>query len=166
MQYEKLRYQPNKLSQLLTVLGMAFMTFALFKVINVYRYVSTTTSGIINPSMSIGFEILIAVGIMLISFLASEKFKSYDYKWGFVGIGLTAYPIVKIFIFPLSLNKTMIQLKEAGQVLKVNPTTWLWTVIISLIISAVFYGLATTIAIIRNNQLRQYYKELNSSDAN
>ena len=166
MQYEKLRYQPNKLSQLLTVLGMAFMTFALFKVINVYRYVSTTTSGIINPSMSIGFEILIAVGIMLISFLASEKFKSYDYKWGFVGIGLTAYPIVKIFIFPLSLNKTMIQLEEIGQGGKTNPTVWLWTVIGSLIVSALFYGAGTVIAMIKNNQLREYYKELNSSDAN
>ena len=166
MQYEKLRYQPNKISQLLVILGMAFMTFALFKVINVYRFVSDTTVGIINPKMSIGIEILVSVGIMLLSFLASEKFKSYDYKWGFVGIGLTIYPIIKIFMFPLSLNKTMIQLEEIGQGGKTNPTVWLWTVIGSLIVSALFYGAGTVIAMIKNNQLREYYKELNSSDAN
>lgn len=166
MQYEKLRYQPNKKSQLLAIIGMALMTFALFKVINVYRYVNTTTTGIITPTIWVGIEILVGIGVMLLSFLASEKLKSYDRNWAFVGIFLTVYPLAKIFMLPLSLNKTMRQMIASGDVIKYNPTVWLVTVITVLVLSAVCYAFATVIAFKKTNQLEQYYKELNSSDGN
>lgn len=167
MQHEKLRYQPNKKSQMISILGIVFMIFALFKVINVYKFVRFgSQNGVILPSFWLGVEILVAIIVMLVGFLASEKFKSYDKNWVYVGIGLTLYSFVKIFLLPLSLNKTIKQLIAEGHTFKLNPTTWLVTVILSLALSTICFGAATFIAYKKNAELAQYYEELNSTDEN
>lgn len=167
MQYEKFRYQPNKKSQLLSLLGIAFMIFALFKVINVYKFIRFgAQNGVITPTSSLGVEILVAIIVMLVAFLMSEKLKSYDKNWLYVGVAVTLYSFVKIFILPLSLNKTIRVMIADGHTFKFNPTTWLITVIVSLAISAVCFGVATYIAYVKTNQLQQYYKEMEITDEN
>lgn len=165
MQHEKLRYQPNKLSQILVMGGMAFMVFALFKVINVYRYTNQTTTGIILPNIFVGVEILVAIFIMLTSFLLGEKFKTYDKKWLPVGVVLTIYPIVKIFIFPIKLYKKIVETNEflissnLANEIKYNPQRWFIVVVVSLIVSSVLYFIGTIISYKKTNQLEEYYKE-------
>lgn len=165
MHYEKLRYQPNKKSQLLIIAGMAFMVYALFKVINVYRYTNMSTAGIIVPTLGLGIEILIAIFVMLLSFLLSEKFKSYDARWNKVGFMLAIYSFVKIFIFPIIVYNKFNKLIDEGQTIKYNPKSWLTVVIVSLVISSALYLAGTIINVIKSQQLKKYYEELDSSDA-
>ena len=161
MQYEKLRYQPNKVSQTFTLLGLVFMSYALFKVINVYRYVTTSNLGIIEPKIILGIEILVSIFVMLLSFLASEKVSTYDKNWLWVGVGLTIYPIVKIFLLPISLYKQFNTMIEAGETIKYNPTSWLIVVIVTLVISSLCYAYGTYVNYVKTRQLDEYLKELN-----
>ncbi|HHW79423.1 MAG TPA: hypothetical protein GX742_01325 [Acholeplasmataceae bacterium] len=165
MLYEKLRYQPNKKSQLLIIGGMAFMVYALFKVINVYRYTNQSTAGIIAPTLSLGIEILIAIFVMLLSFLLSEKFKSYDAKWNKVGFILAIYSFVKIFIFPIIVYNKFNELIDEGQTIKYNPKSWLIIVIVCLVISSILFLVGTIINVIKSKQLKKYFEELDSSNA-
>jgi len=183
MQHEKLRYQPNKLSQLLVMGGMIFMVFALFKVINVYRYTNQSVAGIILPDIFVGIEILIAIFVMLASFLLGEKFKSYDRKWLPVGVALTIYPLVKIFIYPIKLYEKFNELITSGQIVSFktpiwmklvnkilelfkmetrmvyDSKTWLIIVISALVLSSVLYFLGTLTSYKKTNRLEAYYKE-------
>lgn len=165
MKYEKLRYQSNKFAQLFMMIGMIFMVLALFRVINVYRFTpiqeSPDSRNVIAANIWVGLEILVAIFVMLLSFLAGERFKAYDKKWIPVGIGLTVYPLVKIFMFPLSLNKLLKEKIADGAQIKQNPTTWVIGVIIFLVLSSIFYAISTYIAYTKNKQLDIYYKELN-----
>lgn len=183
MQHEKLRYQPNKLSQMYIYGGMVFMVFALFKVINVYRYTNQSVAGIILPDIFVGVEILVAVFVMLTSFLLGEKFKTYDRKWLPVGVALTLYSLVKIFIYPFKLYgkfnelitsgqtvsfKTPIWMKLINKVLELlkletrlvyDSKTWLIIVISSLVLSSALYFLGTLTSYKKTKRLEAYYKE-------
>lgn len=165
MQHEKLRYQPNKLSQLLVMGGMVFMVFALFKVINVYRFTTLTKTAIILPNIYVGIEILVAIFVMLTSFLLGEKFKSYDKKWLPVGLVLTIYSVVKIFIYPIKLYKEIVEINEflissnLEHEIIYNPQRWFIIVVVSLIVSSILYFIGTLISYKKTNQLEQYYKE-------
>lgn len=164
MQNEKLRYQPNKKSQLLVMIGMILMLVALFLVINVFKYTNLEKEErLIKPTIGLGIEILIAIFVLLLSFLLGEKFKTYEEKWLYVGVALTAYPIVKIFIYPIKIYKRFNVIINAGYEIKYVPSRWLITVIALLVTSSIFYLMATITSYIKINQLKQYYKELESS---
>lgn len=165
MQHEKLRYQPNKLGQLLTIGGMVFMVIALFRVINIFRYTNKVTLGLVTPTIMLGVEILVAIFIMLLSFLLSEKFKTYTASWLPVGIGLTAYSIVKIFLYPIQLFNKLNEMIALEEPVTINPNIWLTTIIILLSVSALLYLAATIITYIKVKQLKQYQEELDGQNA-
>ncbi|MGI6781227.1 MAG: hypothetical protein ACOX56_00070 [Acholeplasmataceae bacterium] len=162
--YEKLRYQPNRVSQWLIMGGMIFMVIALFSVINVYRYTTLTTAGIILPNIWVGIEILVAIFVMLISFLLGEKYKTYDKSWHWVGFALTAYSLIKIFIFPIILYNKFLDMIADGEIIKYKPKQWLALVIICLVVSAALYLAGTLLSIKKTGQLGKYYEELSLED--
>lgn len=164
MKYEKLRYQSNKIAQLLMMLGMILMVIALFRVINVFRLEVRVPNKPSNISSTIwlGVEILIAIFVMLLSFLASERLKSYDKKWLPVGAALVVYPLVKIFLYPIRLNKIMRQMIADGIEIDYKPQSWLIITILLLVLSAVCYALSLYSAYVKIKQLDTYYEELNA----
>lgn len=166
MQNEKLRYQPNKKAQMFVMIAMIFMAVALFRVINVFRYTNLEVEGrLIKPNLFLGLEILIAIFATLLSFLLGEKYKTYDFKWSFVGIGLTIYPLVKIFIYPIILFNRFQGMIVEGYQIKYKPVSWLIITIVLLVLSSVFYFIGTYINFVKIKQLKQYYKELETSNA-
>lgn len=167
MQNEKLRYQPNKRSQLFVMLAMVFMVIALFMVINAFRY-HRDESQIrqILPNIGLGIEILISIFVMLLSFLVGEKFKTYDKKWTYIGFTLSVYAVVKIFIYPIKLFKRFNEMIAADIVIKYKPVLWITTVISLLALSAILYFLGSLTNYFKVKKLEYYYKELEVSEAN
>lgn len=165
MQNEILRYQPNKRSRNFVMIAMVFMVVALFMVINAFRYHRDENEiRLILPNIWLGIEILVAIFVMLLSFLLGEKFKTYDKKWTYVGFSLTAYSVIKIFIYPIKLFKRFNVMINAGVEIKYNPYKWLITVISFLAFSAIFYFLGSITNYFDAAKLDNYYKELELSE--
>lgn len=166
MQNEKLRYQPNKKSQLFIMLAMVLMVIALFLVINIFRFSrNEVPERFIAPNIFLGIEILVAIFAMLLSFLLGEKFKTYDEAWLKVGVGLTIYPLIKIFLYPISLFNRMKQIISLGYPLKQDPLIWFISVLVLLILSSTFYFIGTFINYQKVKALKEYYKEVGIDDA-
>jgi hypothetical protein len=84
---DKMRYQKNKIAYTFVLVAMVFQTISLFM---------TITPSTVVPSFTTAVEILINITLLLFSFLAAEKVKSYSKTWSY---GLFALSVVHLFRF-------------------------------------------------------------------
>lgn len=97
---DKMRYQLNKVSYFLILLALAIQVFSLFQII---------TPSTVKPSLQTAIEILVNIVLLLVTFLAAEKNKIYDKKWGIAVFYIAAIHLARIFYEPMSLfNKAEI----------------------------------------------------------
>ena len=103
---DKLRFQYNKLSQLLVILGLVFVTVGMFLLITFDNYSDDNPIKVI-PDFYIALDIVFGIINLLVLFLASEKVKYYDKNWSLFGVFImAALNLVRIFLTPLyAFNK-------------------------------------------------------------
>ena len=89
---EIMKYQADKLSYLLCILGIIF---------NVIYFVSIYTNRDIVPDAVVGADVLINIIFMMIVFMASEKLKLYEKKWNVYAALLGLVQILRVFWLPM-----------------------------------------------------------------
>lgn len=89
---QKMRYQKNSLSYNLGLLGLACSIFAAFICLNSIR-----------PQMVVIVKILMNILIFLVGFLAMEKAKTYQEKYGYTLVVLGGISFLRIFWYPIQL---------------------------------------------------------------
>lgn len=140
IQVDKMRYQKNNLSYRLIILGMALSVWSLFAVI---------TPKTVVPTLSTAIEILLNIILLLTTFLAAEKCRAYDKKWGIYLFVISAVHVFRLFYEPLKLLKL-------GQ-LSANRYEWIVYVIIVTVILYVSSGIIT---IQKHDALKKHLKEI------
>lgn len=110
-QVDKLRFQNNKVSQLLVIGALAFLTIGMFRLINYDDYASFEPKKVI-PDFYIALDIAFGILNLLILFLASEKVKYYDKNWSLFGVFIMAtLNLIRIFLTPIyALNKSFLSI--------------------------------------------------------
>lgn len=91
---DKMRYQQNRLAYWLVLLAMVNQVGSLF---------STIIPRMVVPSFTTAMEILINITLMLFTFLAAEKVKAYNIKWGYGLFVIAFLHLLRIFYEPLKL---------------------------------------------------------------
>ena len=137
---DKMRYQKNNLSYRLVLLGMALSVYTLF---------ATITPKAVVPTFSTAVEILINIVLLLMTFLAAEKCRAYDKKWGIYLFVISGVHLLRVFYEPLKLYK-LGQLTSAQY-------TWIVDIIIATI---ALYVVAGVITIQKHNALKAHLKEI------
>lgn len=94
MLIDMMHYKPNRVSFWLTLLTIA-LNIAMFIII----YKTNTSDLAADPQL--GVDLLINVIFMLLCFLAAEKTKNYDKRWGSISIVLGIIQNLRIFWIPL-----------------------------------------------------------------
>jgi len=109
---DMMHYKANRVSFWLIILTIA-LNIAMFLIIY-------TTTGC-TPNLQLGIDLLVNVLIMLVCFLAAEKTKRYDKKWGIASIVIGHAQVVRIFWIPLYYY---IQFKDTGTGLSGAKFAW------------------------------------------
>lgn len=136
---DKMRYQQNKLAYWLVLLAMVNQIGSLF---------STITPRTVVPSFTTAMEILINITLMLFTFLAAEKVKAYNIKWGYGLFVIAFLHLLRIFYEPLKLFRL-------GQI-----SGRQYFIIIDLIIGSIILLLiAAVITIKKHRALMAHLKE-------
>ncbi|MDO9630088.1 MAG: hypothetical protein Q7I99_09340 [Acholeplasmataceae bacterium] len=91
---DKMRYQTNKTGYSLILLGLAISIVALFSII---------TPPAIIPNFGIAVEILINIVLLLVTFLAAERCKTYSRGWALTSFVIAAIHVLRIFYMPTIL---------------------------------------------------------------
>lgn len=94
MLIDMMHYKPNRIAFWLTLLTIV-LNIAMFIII----YKTNTSDLAADPQL--GVDLLINVVFMLLCFLAAEKTKSYDRRWGSISIILGIIQTLRIFWIPL-----------------------------------------------------------------
>ena len=101
---DKMRFQYNKLGQLLILLGLAFTTIGMFMLITFDTFGAQETKRVI-PDFVIALDIVFGIVNMLVLFLASEKVKNYDKHFSLYGVFMmAALNIVRLLYTPNYAN--------------------------------------------------------------
>jgi len=137
---DKMRYQKNNISYRLVLLGMALSVYTLF---------ATITPKAVVPTLSTAIEILLNIILLLMTFLAAEKCRSYDKKWGIYLFIISGIHALRMFYEPLKLYRL-------GQL-----TSGQYTIIVDIIIATIaLYVVAGVITIQKHNALKAHLKEI------
>jgi hypothetical protein len=91
---DKMRYQNNKSAYSLILLGLAISIVALFSII---------TPPTIVPNLGIAIEILINIVLLLVTFLAAERCKTYSRQWAITSFVIAGIHVLRIFYMPTYL---------------------------------------------------------------
>ena len=137
---DKMRYQANSLSFGLVMLSLLPSIISLFATITPPAVVSTVTTGI---------EILLSILLLLVTFLAGEKAKAYQKKWGITLIVIAVIHILRIFFEPLKLY-------GLGQLTKGQFTI----IILEIITASALLVVAGLITIKKHNDLKKHLREV------
>lgn len=137
---EMMRYRANKPSQYLTFFALACVVTSFS---TIYGYIKTV-------DWFTGIDILVAIVVILASFMASEELKDYNYKWSYYTFVIAAVSLIRI-IYPIY---THAQLNNAGE--PVLESVRFSVALIFDIIAAVSYALAGAIGLIRSKALKEY----------
>lgn len=87
---DKMRFQYNKLGQLLILLGLAFATIGMFMLITYDTFGKGGETTRVVPDFVIALDIVFSIINMLVLFLASEKVKYYDKHFSLYGVFIMA----------------------------------------------------------------------------
>lgn len=132
---EKRLYMENALSQQLILLWLAGNTlFTIF-------YVNS-----MDVDAQLGFFVMLNIMLSLFAFLMAVRQKIYQIQWGYVGIGLALFQLLRLFWIPVEI---------------VNPTRLLIQI---LLVATSAAALAASIVCIQRSQERQKYIEENNID--
>lgn len=137
---DKMRYQVNSLSFGLVILSLFPSVISLFAIITPSTVGSTFTTGV---------EILLSILLLLVTFLAGEKAKAYQKKWGIALIVIAAIHILRIFFEPLKLYK-LAQLTQAQ---------FIW-IIVEIILASTLLVIAGMITIKKHDVLMKHLREV------
>lgn len=141
---EMLRYQANKKSYWLGMLGVVVTLIYLFVTLNCF----TNFTGILMG------KILGNIILFLAGFLCCEKMKTYDLKWSYVSIAFGILAVIRAFIFPIFII--------SGKVIRNQPRVGLGIfLIICMFITAALYIVAGLISIKKTKVLNDYLISIN-----
>ena len=137
---DKMRYQNNSSAYWLVLLGMAISVHALFSII---------TPKAVVPGLTTAVEILVNIVLLLFTFLAAEKCKTYNRDWGIYLFVIAGIHVLRIFFEPSNLlrNKQL--------------TGFQFSVIVTeLVVVAVLFVIAGIITIKKHDTLKTHLKEI------
>lgn len=141
---EMLRYQTNKQSYWFGMLAVALTIIYLFVTLNCF----TKFNGIIM------FKILGNIVLFLAGFLACEKMKAYDLKWGYVSIAFGILAAVRAFVFPIFII--------SGTVIRTEPRVGLGIfLVVCMILTSIAYIFAGIVSIKKTKVLNDYLISIN-----
>lgn len=147
---EKLRYRKNGSAYGLTLLSLLFFLLALFNTITYDTYLAANDRPRVMPSEHVAIDIVLAIGLTLMTFLAAEKVKIYDKKWSIGLFVISGINLLRIFYIPLnSLNNG-----------SVPQSYFIIQILIPMIISIALTVAAGVISYIKTNKLQAFLKEL------
>ena len=87
--HERLLYQENSLSSqliFLYILGNTIITIV---------YTNN-----MNVDMQLGIEVMLNIGVSLLAFLMAIKQKSYATEWGYIGLALAVFQLLRLLWVP------------------------------------------------------------------
>jgi hypothetical protein len=159
---DKMRVQENKLSSSLVLISLILSLIALFTMINFDQFIDDGVNIRVVPNMRIGIEIAIAITLMLLTFMASEKVKYYDAFWSRYGLFILAgINFLRIFNIPFYIfgkyDETMVPMITAQS---------FYFVIVEFFISALLLTFAGGIALKRVTLLQKHLKEIKAHGHN
>lgn len=104
---DKMRFQYNKLGQLLIIFGLAFATIGMFMLITYDNFGSGGETRRVVPDFVIALDIVFGIINLLVLFLAGEKVKYYDKWFSLYGVFImAALNLIRTFLTPVyALNK-------------------------------------------------------------
>ncbi len=94
IKHERLRYQKNKTSYLLALLGLLF---------NCLYMVKLLADPDIVPDIHVGFDVILNIVFLLFVFLGAEKLKVYNKTWCFIVAGIGVINFIRVFYLPVRL---------------------------------------------------------------
>lgn len=139
-----LRYQNNRISYLLSLLGLAVGVAAFC---TIYGF-------IVEITFLTGVDILLNILIMLFIFMAAENMKTYRDKWSYVSIGLGVLQVARFFFYPFQLYNS--NLSTGGKVLDISHFV---IDLILILIAAALLIAAGVISIFKCRTLKQVLKD-------
>lgn len=98
---EKMRYRKNGIGYGLTLLSLGFFLYALFMTITYDTYLAANDRPRIIPNEHIAVDIVLSIGLILMTFLAAEKVKIYEKKWSIGLFVISGINFLRIFYIPL-----------------------------------------------------------------
>ena len=92
-EHERLLYQENTLSSqliFLYILGNTIITIV---------YTNN-----MNVDMQLGIEVMLNIGVSLLAFLMAIKQKSYATEWGYIGLALAVFQLLRLLWVPEEID--------------------------------------------------------------
>lgn len=137
---DKMRYQKNTSAYTLVLVAMIFQTISLF---------STITPSSVIPSLTTAIEILINITLLLFTFLAAEKVKTYSKNWAYGLIVISFVHFLRLFYEPLKvLRLNQISGRQYG------------FIVFEIVVSIAFLVIASVITIDKHQKLMTHLKGL------
>ncbi|HWQ57674.1 MAG TPA: hypothetical protein VN540_01550 [Clostridia bacterium] len=87
----RMKYQKDKRSSALCVLAIAF---------NIYYFVAVFRSDAIAPDLVLGADVIVNIVFMMVAFLAGEKLKAYEPRWGWAVLAMGIAEIARVLVVP------------------------------------------------------------------
>jgi general stress protein CsbA len=159
---DKMRFQQNKFSANFVLLGLVLSLIGLFTMINFNQYIVSGTNIHVIPDMRIGIEIGVAIVLMLMTFMASEKVKFYDTFWSYYGLFILAgINLLRIFNIPFYIYGIYDSTIEP----MITKTAFRW-VVAAFALSSICFTIAGLMALKRVKTLNKYIKEMKTHGHN
>ena len=141
---ERMRYQNDSLPFWLCIIGIVF---------NIVYFIGIYRSRELAPDVTFGVDVVYNIVFMLITFLASEKTKTYARGWPFVLFLLGAIQALRVLWIPARFL-ALEQLTRPGY----------WKAFAALIASGASLVAAGSVSLLHAAMLRRFLSRLNPAD--
>ena len=157
---DRMRFTKNSLASTLAILAIVFDVLYF---LNIYKSDVNNNVGNFYYQIRIGASIILNLLFMLAAFLSSEGIKNYKAEYGYVMAFLGVLQIVRIFILPAQAHAA--EVTVAGVTTKVMGNSQYVTVIIYLLLSAIYMFAGAYIGIKRSKELQAHIASLEKAAA-
>lgn len=146
---EILRYKNNSLSFWMSMLAIIFQCIAF---VFTYKCLGWT------PEFSTGLDIIINIIFLLFVFLASEKLKTYNVRWGYIIIGIGLVNLIRIFTYLIPTHYVLDSATN-NMILNIDNFSFILS-IVSYVLVAVFCTIGGIVTIKRGKILNEFLATL------
>ncbi len=148
---DRMRYSKNKFSSSMCYLAILFnaIYFA-----SIYRGVKADI-GDYYFNILVGVSVLVNIGFMLVTFLASEGVKNYKLNFSIILLVLAGVQIIRIFGYPMNASSTLVDSHSTKMVME---TSQFILCLVLLIASAACLVAGGVVGILRTTTLNLHNK--------
>ncbi len=148
---EMMRYRNNKFGFWMCILAVTLQCFSfmfIYHCLQLSKFVISANTGI---------DILVNIVFLLFVFLASEKLKAYDVKWGYIVIGIGLVNLIRIYTYLFSPY-------SGENLINVIPAHFFWISFACYILVAICLTAGGVVTILRGKELNAYLATLSDEE--